>query len=141
MKLTTKLIALVPLLTACSATISNETTTLTKLPTTVIPVIDTIPGEEITYTPEQYAFFDDVVYYYGASPEIGNDELLAIGELWCKLMTEGMSAQDVIGRINEGSSDNADALLHFSIVNSGIENLCPSQWDKAEEIALNSFLP
>jgi hypothetical protein len=56
-------------------------------------------------------------------------------------MIGGMSAEDVIGRINEGSSDNADALLHFSVVNAGIENLCPSQWDKAEYIALNSFLP
>jgi hypothetical protein len=139
MKLITKLALLVPLLTACSATMSNETTTLQPLPTTInIPVIDTIPSTDVQFTSEQTAFVDDVYFFYGGVPSIADEELVEIGELWCQLMTDGMSAKDVIGRINEGSSDNADALLHFSIVNAGIENLCPSQWDKAEYIALNT---
>jgi hypothetical protein len=134
---------LVPLLTACSATMSNETTTLQPLPTTInIPVIDTIPAlDGEPYTDEEFAFFDDVIFFYGASTDLSDEKLLELGVTWCQLMIGGMSAEDVIGRINEGSSDNADAKLHFSIVNAALENLCPSQWEKAEYIALNSFLP
>jgi len=132
---------LAPLLTACSATMSSETTTLEPLPTTTIniPVFDTIPAlDGKPYTDEEFAFFDDVTFFYGASTDLSDEKLLELGVLWCQLMIEGMSAEDVIGRINEGSSDNADALLHFSVVNAGIENLCPSQSDKAEYIALNT---
>lgn len=134
---------LVPLLVSCSASMSNETTTLQPLPTTInIPVFDTIPAlDGKPYTDEEFAFFDDVTFFYGASTDLSDEKLLELGVTWCQLMIGGMSAQDVIGRINEGSSDNADALLHFSVVNAGIENLCPSQWEKAEYIALNSFLP
>jgi len=132
---------LVPLLTACSATMSSETTTLQPLPTTTIniPVIDTIPAlDGKPYTDEEFAFFDDVTFFYGASTDLSDEKLLELGVTWCQLMIGGMSAEDVVARINEGSSDNADALLHFSIVNAGTENLCPSQWEKAEYIALNT---
>ena len=131
---------LVPLLTACSATMSSETTTLQPLPTTInIPVIDTIPAlDGKPYTDEEFAFFDDVTFFYGASTDLSDEKLLELGVTWCQLMIGGMSAEDVVARINEGSSDNADALLHFSIVNAGTENLCPSQWEKAEYIALNT---
>lgn len=141
MKLITKLVLLAPLLTACSATMSNDTTTLIALPTTVIPIIDTIPSGDTSFTLEQIAFIDDVYFFYGGVPSIGDEELVQIGELWCGLMTDGMSADDVIGRINEGSSDNDEAKLHYSIIEAGGENLCRDQFAKVEEIALRPLMP
>lgn len=142
MKRLTGLILLVPLFTACSATMENKTTTLEPLPTTA--VAETVLVTSPLDTPEkkaEFSFVDDVYFYYGAVPTMSDEILVETGRLWCQLMTDGMSDVDVVGRINEGSSDNDDARLHFSIVNAGIENLCPSQWNKAEYIALNSFLP
>ena len=72
---------------------------------------------------------------------MSNDEVVQLGELWCQLMTDGMTADDVISRINEGSSDNDDAKLHYSIVQAGGENLCKDQFAKAESIALRPLIP
>jgi hypothetical protein len=110
------------------------------LPTTGVPTLDTLPSEEITYTPEQFAFFDDVAYFYG-DVVMDNDSLLEFGELWCQLMEEGMGDTDVVERINEGATDDVDRATHFAILLAGIRNLCPSQSDKAEYIALNAPLP
>lgn len=129
------------LLAGCSSgVISEETTTLAPLPTTGVPTIDTLPAEEITYTPEQFAFFDDVAYFYG-DVVMDDDSLLEFGELWCRLMEEGMGDTDVVERINEGATDDVDRATHFAILLAGIRNLCPSQSDKAEYIALNAPLP
>lgn len=127
----------------CSVDRTPPETTLIPLVTTTTeaPQFQTLPSEVISYTPTEFAFFDDVAYYYGASPELGDDEMLELGNLWCELMVEGMNDTDVVERINEGGTDNADRRLHFSIVLSGISNLCPDQQAKAEYIALNSPLP
>lgn len=129
------------LLAGCSSGVTSEETTLAPLPTTGVSVIDTLPAEEINYTPEQFAFFDDVAYYYGASPVMDDASLLEFGELWCQLMEDGMGDTDVVERINEGAIDAVDRGTHFAIVLAGIKNLCPSQSGKAEYIALNSPLP
>ena len=114
-------------------------TTLQPLPTTGVPVFDTIPITDRPFTEEQLAFVDDVYFLYGAVPPMSDDEVVQLGELWCQLMTDGMTADDVISRINEGSTDNDDAKLHFSIVQAGGENLCTDQFPKAESIALRIF--
>jgi hypothetical protein len=129
------------LLAGCSSGVTSGETTLAPLPTTGVPVVDTLPSEEITYTPEQFAFFDDVAYYYGTSPVMDDASLLEFGELWCQLMEDGMGDTDVVERINEGAIDAVDRGTHFAIVLAGIKNLCPSQSGKAEYIALNSPLP
>ena len=130
------------LLAGCSSGVTGGgTSTLAPLPTTGVPVIDTIPAEVINYTPQEFAFFDDVAYFYGASPEMSDDSLLEYGELWCQLMEEGMGDTDVVERINEGATDDADRKTHFAILLAGIRNLCPSQSGKAEYIALNAPLP
>jgi hypothetical protein len=72
---------------------------------------------------------------------MADDEIVQMGELWCQLMTDGMSADDVISRINEGASDNDDAKLHYSMVQAGGENLCKDQFAKAESIALRYLTP
>lgn len=129
-------------LAGCSSgVIGGDESTLAPLPTTGVPVIDTIPSENIQYTEEQSAFFDDVAYFYGASPEMDDASLLEFGELWCQLMEDGMKDSDVVERINEGATDNADRATHFAILLAGIGNLCPSQSGKAEYIALNAPLP
>ena len=125
------------LLVGCSSgVIDGETSTLAPLPTTGIPVIDTVP-----FTDEQLSFVDDVYFLYGSYPLMNADELLQMGELWCQLMTDGMSVGDVIGRINEGAIDNDDAKLHYSIILAGGENLCKDQFAKAESFALRYLIP
>jgi hypothetical protein len=130
------------LLVGCSSAVTNEgTSTLAPLPTTGIPTINTIPSDQIHYTPQEFAFFDDVAYYYGTSPEMDDESLLEYGDLWCQLMEDGMGDTDVVERINEGATDDADRGTHFAIVLAGIRNLCPSQLGKAEYISLNAPLP
>jgi hypothetical protein len=108
------------LLVGCSSAVTNEgTSTLAPLPTTGIPTIDTIPSD----------------------PEMDDVSLLEYGDLWCQLMEDGMGDTDVVERINEGATDDADRGTHFAIVLAGIRNLCPSQLGKAEYISLNAPLP
>ena len=129
------------LLAGCSAKMEDVgSTTLQPMPTSEI-IRETIPATDIAFTAEQISFLDDVYFFYGAVPPMSDDEVVQLGELWCQLMTDGMTADDVISRINEGSSDNDDAKLHYSIVQAGGENLCKDQFSKAEEIALRPLVP
>ena len=129
------------LLAGCSAKMEDVgSTTLQPMPTSEI-INETIPVTDVVFTSEQISFLDDVYFFYGAVPPMSDDEIIQIGELWCQLMTDGMTADDVISRINEGSSDNDDAKLHYSIVQAGGENLCKDQFAKAESIALRPLIP
>ena len=129
------------LLAGCSAKMEDVgSTTLQPMPTSEL-IRETIPATDIAFTAEQISFLDDVYFFYGAVPPMSDDEVVQLGELWCQLMTDGMTADDVISRINEGSSDNDDAKLHYSIVQAGGENLCKDQFSKAEEIALRPLVP
>lgn len=139
MKPITKLLLLAPLLAACSATVSNETTTLQPLPITInIPDADTILAlDGAPYAAQEFAFFDDVTFFYGSGTDSSDEALLEFGVLWCQLMIGGMTDADVVARIYEGAIDNADAKMHFAVVLAAIDNLCPSQSEKSEYIALN----
>ena len=129
------------LLVGCSAKMDDVAgTTLQPMPTSEI-INETIPVTDVVFTKEQTAFLDDVYFFYGSTPPMSDDEVVQMGELWCQLMTDGMTADDVISRINEGASDNDDAKLHYSIVMSGGENLCKDQFAKAESIALRYLTP
>lgn len=129
------------LLVGCSAKMDDVGgTTLQPMPTSEI-INETIPVTDVAFTSEQISFLDDVYFFYGAVPPMSDDEIIQMGELWCQLMTDGMTADDVIGRINEGSTDNDDAKLHYSIVQAGGENLCKDQFAKAESIALRQLAP
>lgn len=129
------------LFAGCSAKMEDVgSTTLQPMPTSEI-INETIPVTDVVFTSEQISFLDDVYFFYGAVPPMSDDEIIQIGELWCQLMTDGMTADDVISRINEGSSDNDDAKLHYSIVQAGGENLCKDQFAKAESIALRPLIP
>jgi hypothetical protein len=132
---------LVAVASSCSAEGGGQATSIAPLPTTGVPVIDTIPSEDVSYTPEEFAFFDDVVYYYGGMTPMDDATMIGFAEVWCGLMVDGMGDTDVVERINEGATDGADRRTHFAIVLSGIRNICPSQSDKAEYIAMNAPLP
>ena len=129
------------LLVGCSSGATDGESTLAPLWTGGVPVFETIPTTDRPFTEEQTSFLDDVYFFYGATPPMSDDEVLQMGELWCQLMTDGMTADDVISRINEGASDNDDAKLHYSMVLSGGENLCKDQFAKAESIALRYLTP
>lgn len=129
-------------LAGCSAATTPATTTLVPLnpDQPKATVVITSPGTTM-YPAEQFAFFDDVVFYNNGPTNLTNEDILWYGELWCQLMEEGMGDTDVVERINEGAIDEFDRRQHFAIVLAGISNLCPSQGNKAEYIALNQPLP
>ena len=130
------------LLAGCSSgATGGGTSTLAPLPTTGAPTTVILPSENVQYTSQQFAFFDDVIYFYDGIPVLSEDTQLEYAELWCQLMEDGMGDTDVVERINEGGTDNEDRATHFAIVLAGIKNLCPSQSGKAEYIALNAPLP
>jgi len=136
-----RIIVALLLLAGCSAKMEDVgSTTLQPMPTSEI-INETIPATDAVFTKEQIAFLDDVYFFYGSTPPMADDEIVQMGELWCQLMTDGMTADDVISRINEGASDNDDAKLHYSMVMSGGENLCKDQFAKAESIALRYLTP
>ena len=127
------------LLAGCAVSETAATTTLVPLNPDGKPkatVILTLPGET-TYPPNVFAFFDDTVYYNDGPTNLDDQSMLEYAELWCQLMEDGMQDTDVVERINEGAIDDFDRRQHFAIVIAGIKNICPSQQEKAEYIALN----
>jgi phosphoribosylformylglycinamidine (FGAM) synthase-like enzyme len=129
-------------LAGCSAATTSDTSMLTPLVTTTTNApIESLPAENIEFTPEEFAFFDDVTYYNGTTPNISDEAVLEFGELWCSLLSTGMTGRDVVERINEGASVEGERELQFAIVLAGISNLCPENSSEIEYIALNSPLP
>jgi hypothetical protein len=129
-------------LTACSVSQSESTTTLTPMRPTNVTVVITdpqiIPAFSGTINND---YIKTVEFFYGGTPSVSDQIIMEFGEQWCDLLINGMQPDDLISRIHEGAIDNNDARMHFSIVNSAIIELCPSQSHKSEEIALRSFLP
>jgi hypothetical protein len=129
-------------LTACSFSQSESTTTLTPMRPTNVTVVITdpqiIPAFSGTINND---YIKTVEFFYGGTPSVSDQIIMEFGEQWCDLLINGMQSDDVISRIHEGAIDNNDARMHFSIVNSAIIQLCPSQSHKSEEIAPRSFLP
>jgi hypothetical protein len=134
MRLTISIIAL--FLVGCSSgATSEEGTTIAQSSTSSTQ--QTLPGEEITYTAVEYAFFDDVEYYYGFVPETYKQTALETGYLLCTLMDEGMTDVDIVERINEAGTDLSDRQLQFSIAIASSTTLCQEHIKQAEYIALN----
>ena len=130
------------LLVGCSSGATDgETITLPPPSTMSIHIIDTTPIRDEPFTDEELAFVDDVYFLYGSYPLMNAGELVQMGELWCQLMTDGMTADDVMSRINEGAIDDDDAKLHYSIVRASGENLCTDQFAKVEEIGIAPLKP
>ena len=129
-------------LTACSFSQSESTTTLTPMRPTNVTVVITdpqiIPAFSRTINND---YIKTVEFFYGGTPSVSDQIIMEFGEQWCDLLINGMQPDDLISRIHEGAIDNNDARMHFSIVNSAIIQLCPSQSHKSEEIPLRSFLP
>ena len=140
------LIAAIILLTGCAVSLSETSTTLKPMRPTNVTVVITDPSTttSIDNTPAltvNNTYIKTVEFFYRGSPPVSDQILMQFGQQWCDLLVDGMQPDDVISRIHEGAIDNDDARMHFSIVNSAILELCPSQTYKSEEIAIQSFLP
>lgn len=129
-------------LTGCTVTQSDSTTTLKPMRPTNVTVVITDPQVIPSFTGTvNNDYIKTVEFFYGGTPSVSDQIIMEFGEQWCDLLIDGMQPDDVINRIYEGAIDNDDARMHFSIVNAAILELCPSQSHKSEEIALRSFLP
>ena len=139
-------IAAIILLTSCAVTQSETTTTLTPMRSTNVTVVITDPAtttsiDSLSTANINNIYIKTVEFFYGGTPPVSDQAIMEFGEQWCDLLIGGMQPDDVINRIYEGAIDNDDARMHFSIVNAAIIELCPSQKNKSEEIAIRSFLP
>jgi hypothetical protein len=133
-------------LTGCTVTQSDSTTTLKPMRPTNVTVVITYPTsttsiDVIPIASVNNTYIKTVEFFYGGTPSVSDQAIMEFGQQWCDLLIDGMQPDDVINRIYEGAIDNDDARMHFSIVNAAILELCPSQSHKSEEIALRSFLP
>ena len=122
-----KLLLALPLLASCSSASNSVETTMVPL-TTIGKTTTT--SVSVQYSKSDFAFFDDLYYFYDSYPVMSNDEALKIAHLWCELMVDGMTSDDVISRINEGAIDENDMNFHFAVVTSAVINICPSQKEK-----------
>jgi hypothetical protein len=134
MRLTFSVIAL--FLVGCSSGATSEEGTIVPQSSTSFTQ-QTLPAEKITYTPLEYAFFDDVEYYYGFLSETYKQTALETGYLLCTLMDEGMTDVDIVERINEAGTDTSDRQLQFSIAIASTTVLCRQHIQNAEYISLN----
>ena len=132
------LIAAIILLTSCSVAQEDATTTLQPMRPTNLTVVITYPS---TTTAVNDTYIKTVKFFYGGTPLASDQVIMQFGQQWCDLLIDGMQPDDVVTRIHEGALDNDDARMHFSIVNSAILEICPTQTYKSEEIAIQSFLP
>ena len=133
-------------LTSCTVTQNDATTTLQPMRPTNVTVVITDPAtttsiDSLSTANINNTYIKTVEFFYGGTPPVSDQAIMEFGEQWCDLLIGGMQAEDVINRIYEGAIDNDDARMHFSIVNAAIIELCPSQKNKSEEIAIRSFLP
>ena len=119
-----KFLVFIPLAMACSSNSSVPNTTLVPLTSTSYVVRNTVI---INKLPDELAYMDDLYYYYGGSPYMfDNETLIEFGHIWCDLMTQGMMSDDIVSRINEGSSNQEEADLQIAILNSAVINFCPN---------------
>jgi hypothetical protein len=119
-----KFLVFIPLAIACSSNSNVVNTTLVPLTSTGYIVGSTVVIKEI---PSQLAYMDDLYYFYGGSPYMfDNETLIDFGHIWCDLMSQGMMSDDIVSRINEGSSNQEEADLQIAIINSAVINFCPN---------------
>lgn len=122
-----KFLLALPLLASCSSSSNSVETTMVPL-TTIGKTTTT--SVSVQYSKSDFAFFDDLYYFYDGYPVMSNEETIEIARLWCELMIDGMTSEDVIYRINEGAIDQNDINFHFAVVKSAVNNICPSQKEK-----------
>lgn len=120
----------------CSASVTNVATLPNTPPpiTGSVVVATTLPiTDEVPYIASINKFLASVSEKYGhALVPMSDEHMIDTGELWCGLLSEGMTSEDVESRINEGAIDNDDANLHRAIVYSAVLYLCPENQYKWE---------
>ena len=130
---------------SCSVISSRDTTTLPPLPTTGITDKTARKTVSITY-PEEYVdtslansnlakldqdylqsvdtYFN---FYYSGDIILSHTALIDFGHLWCDVMRQGMTQQDVTERIYEGAIDQNDSDTHFAIIFAAVDHYCYDQ--------------
>jgi hypothetical protein len=118
-----KALMFLPIIASCSSSSSVATTTLVPLVETTTTTVDS----GFIYS-EDLSFIDDFYYYFGidGSTYVPYDDqyLIDTAHLWCELMDQGMTGQDIVERINEGGTDRNDINIHFAIIKSAVINYC-----------------
>lgn len=114
------------LLPLASCGVSNQSEE-TLVPLTTDVKINTVVITDPSLPKDRFSFLDDVYFYFGQSPIMSDRETIEMGELWCELMIDGMTSDDVVSRINEGSADQNEADFHMAVVTSAVINLCPTE--------------
>ena len=126
------------LLAGCSSGAASKEGTILNTSSTSSNLVNTLPSEDITYTPVEYAFFDDAEYYYSINPSPEQKiVMLETGYLLCQLMDEGMTDKDIVERINEAGTDAHQRRIDFSIAIAATTTLCRSHIENAEYISIN----
>ena len=119
-----KFLVFIPLAMACSSNSNVVNTSLVPMTSSSYIVESTVVSHQ---TSDELAYIDDLYYYYGGSPYMfENETLIEFGHIWCDLMTQGMMSDDIVSRINEGSSNQEEADLQIAILNSAVINFCPN---------------
>lgn len=120
----------------CSASVTDVATLPAINPPTTDPVMvaTTLPMiDETYYIASINKFLASVSEKYGhALVPMSDEHMIDTGELWCGLLSGGMTSEDVESRINEGATDNDDAKLHRAVVYSAVLYLCPENQYKWE---------
>lgn len=109
-------------LVGCSAAQAVDTS-LSPLPTTGL---SNSPVVQSTYLTSVRQYFD-LYYHDGGYIYYPDDILVSYAMDWCDAMRQGMTAQDVTDRINEGALDQNDANVHMAIVYAAVDNYCLDQ--------------
>ena len=121
----------------CSANVSGVATLPNDTPPPItgsVVVATTLPvTDEAYYIADTNKFLESVSIKYGHSfVPMSDGALIDTGELWCGLLSQGMTAEDVESRINEGAIDQDDANLSRAIVHSAVLYLCAENQYKWE---------
>lgn len=106
----------------CSTAQATETS-LAPLPTTGLSNSPVVQSSYLTSVQQYF----DLYYHDGGYIYYPDDILVSYAMDWCDAMRQGMTAQDVTDRINEGALDQNDANVHMAIVYAAVDNYCPDQ--------------
>lgn len=116
---------------SCSVTSSRDATTLPPLPTTgLVEYTDSSSTNakllqvDRDYLQSVDKYFD---FYYSGTIVLSKDAILDFGHLWCDVMRQGMTQQDVTERIYEGAIDQNDSNTHFAIIFAAVDHYCYDQ--------------
>ena len=120
-----KSLLFIPFIVSCAVEGNNTTTTLE-------PMIDSTTSTYLTveiFESDEFQFLDDFYYFYGLNNvPYDDDYLVYTANLWCELMSNGMTHDDIVERINEGAENQIVIDVHYAIIESAVINICEDNY-------------